>query len=249
MKIYGLIGKKLAHSFSPEYFRLKFEKSRIDAKYSLFELDEIAGLQHLIQSDSNIFGLNVTIPYKKEIIQYLHELDEVASQVGSVNTIRFIRDERGLILKGYNTDVLGFEQTLLHFLNKKQGIRALLLGTGGSASAVVYVLKKHKMPFLTVSRNPKMENEISYRELNKEVLQESKLIINTTPVGMFPNVVDAPPIPYQFLGKGHFLYDLVYNPIETEFLKRGKRQGAKTLNGLKMLEVQAEESWKTWNLG
>jgi len=247
MKTFGLIGKKLTHSFSPEYFRKKFEELHIDARYSLFELNKIADFQKLIHTNPDISGLNVTIPYKKEIIQYLTELDEVASQVGSVNTIQFIRNEQNLFLKGYNTDVLGFERTLLQLLDGKKGVKALILGTGGSASAVEYVLKKLKIPFLSVSRNPKMENEISYRELNKEIVQQNQLIINTSPVGMFPNISESPLIPYHFLGNEHFLYDLVYNPIETEFLKKGKNQGSKTTNGLNMLRIQAEKAWKIWN--
>lgn len=248
MKTFGLIGKNLSHSFSPEYFRKKFEELKINAKYSKFELNEIADFQNLIQTNPDISGLNVTIPYKKEIIQYLNELDSVASQIGSVNTIQFIQKGQNLILKGYNTDVLGFEQTLLQLLDGKKGAHALILGTGGSAASVAYVLKKQNIPFLSVSRNPKMDNEISYREINKEIIQENKLIINTSPVGMFPDTGEAPPIPYHFIGKGHFLYDLVYNPLETVFLKKGKMQGAKTMNGLKMLETQAEEAWKIWNL-
>jgi len=247
MKTFGLIGKKLTHSFSPDYFRKKFEELKIDAQYSLFELEEIAIFQNLILTNHDISGLNVTIPYKKEIIRYLTELDSVALQIGSVNTIQFIRKGQNLNLKGYNTDVLGFEQTLFQLLDGKKGVQALILGTGGSAASVVYVLNKQKIPFLSISRNPKKENEISYRELTKEMIQQHQLVINTSPVGMFPNVSDAPTIPYQFLGKGHFLYDLVYNPQETEFLKRGKMQGAKTMNGMKMLELQAEEAWKIWN--
>ena len=247
MKIFGLIGKKLTHSFSPEYFRRKFEELKIDAKYSLFELNEITDFQNLILTNPDISGLNVTIPYKKEIIHYLTELDDVACQIGSVNTIRFIRKDQNLILKGYNTDVIGFENTLLQLLDAKEGVQALILGTGGSAASVAYVLNKQKIPFLSVSRNPKTENEISYREINKGLIQENKLIINASPVGMFPNIAEAPSIPYHFLGKAHFLYDLVYNPLETEFLKRGKMQGAKTMNGIKMLEAQAEDAWKIWN--
>ncbi|HEY9114987.1 MAG TPA: shikimate dehydrogenase [Bacteroidales bacterium] len=247
MKIYGLIGKKLTHSFSPEYFRKKFEKARIEARYSIFELSEIADFQKLVKDNPDISGLNVTIPYKKEIVPFLTELDPLAYQIGSVNTIQFIRKEQNLILKGYNTDVFGFEQSLLQFLEGKTDVQALVLGTGGSASAVFYVLNKRKIPFLSVSRNSGAKNEISYREINKDIIQQHQLIINTTPVGMFPVIESAPAIPYQSIGKEHFLFDLIYNPIETEFLKRGKAEGAKTINGLKMLEIQAEEAWKIWN--
>jgi len=247
MKKFGLVGKKLKHSFSPEYFRKKFEASKIDARYLLFELENIEEFKNLVLSNPDISGLNVTIPYKKEIIQYLTELDNVASEVNSVNTIQFIKNKQGLVLKGFNTDVTGFEKTLVSFLDGKKELKAIILGTGGSAASVSYVLTKQKIPFLSVSRNPCNEGEIRYEDLNRNIIQESKLIINATPVGMFPNIAESPSIPYHFLTKDHFLYDLVYNPLETEFLKKGKKQGAIIINGLQMLQVQADESWNIWN--
>jgi shikimate dehydrogenase len=247
MKTFGLIGKNLSHSFSPDYFQNKFEQLNIDAQYVIFEFKQITEFQKLIRERPGISGLNVTIPYKIEIIPFLNELDVVASQIGSVNTIQVIQKNKNLILIGYNTDVLGFEKTLLNFLDKKDGIKALILGTGGSAAAVQFVLTKLQILYLSVSRKPKNEKEISYKDLSRKIIQENNLIINTTPIGMFPGISEAPIIPYQFLGKEHFLYDLIYNPIETEFLKRGKKQGAKTKNGMDMLTNQAEEAWKIWN--
>lgn len=247
MKTFGLIGKNLSHSFSPDYFQNKFEQLNIDAQYVIFEFKQITEFQKLIRERPGISGLNVTIPYKIEIIPFLNELDVVASQIGSVNTIQVIQKDKNLILIGYNTDVLGFEKTLLNFLDKKDGIKALILGTGGSAAAVQFVLTKLQILYLSVSRKPKNEKEISYKDLSRKIIQENNLIINTTPIGMFPGISEAPIIPYQFLGKEHFLYDLIYNPIETEFLKRGKKQGAKTKNGMDMLTNQAEEAWKIWN--
>jgi shikimate dehydrogenase len=248
MKKFGLIGKKLTHSFSPKYFHEKFQNLKIDARYDTYELEKISEFQELIKINPNICGLNVTIPYKKEIIQYLDDLDKEAAQIGAVNTIQFIRNGQKLLLKGYNTDIAGFEQSLRQLIGERQNLQAIILGTGGAAASVNFVLKKLQIPFLSVSRKPKKDIETNYKQLNQEILQQYQLIINTTPIGMFPNLKEAPLIPYQFLGKEHLLFDLIYNPTETEFLKKGKIQGAKTKNGMEMLEIQAEEAWKIWNM-
>ena len=200
-------------------------------------------------------GLNVTIPYKESVIPFLDELDETAKEIGAVNCIRILDDaaqpsEKRLI--GYNTDAFGFRQSIKPFL-ETQHERALILGTGGASKAVHYVLKTIGIDCYFVTRTKIIsnqlitKNEFSYEELNEYVMSAFKLIVNTTPVGMYPNVDEAPAIPYEFLTPSHLLYDLVYNPAETEFLKRGKKMGASTLNGLSMLHQQAEEAWRIWN--
>ena len=246
MKTFGLIGKNLSHSFSPGYFQKKFVSQGIDAQYLLFEFSELTLLRNLVKNNQELSGLNVTIPFKKEVIPYLDELDEVASAISAVNTICVLRNGESIILKGFNTDVTGFERTVVQFLKNTTGISALVLGTGGSAASVSYVLHKLDIPFLSVSRNPKNKMELGYNQLRKNIIQNNRLIINTTPLGMYPDISVFPPIPYQFLGESHYLYDLIYNPAETEFLKRGRQQGAKTINGMNMLLMQAEESWKIW---
>jgi shikimate dehydrogenase len=243
---YGLIGKLLSHSFSPAYFAEKFEKLNLNAKYRLFELDDISKLPEFIRKYPNLKGLNVTIPYKKEVLLLLDELDEVAKATGSVNTIQIKYENGKTILKGFNTDVIGFEQTLFPFIENRKAIKALVLGTGGSALAVAFVLNKLGIDFVYVSRNPNPLKQINYSEITKSVLENYHLIIQTTPLGMFPNTDNFPPIPYELLGKNHLLYDLVYNPKETVFMKKGKQNGAVAINGQKMLEIQADASWKIW---
>lgn len=240
-QLYGLIGYPLTHSFSPGYFNKKFQEGGIDAVYKAFELKSINELPRLLNTYSQLKGLNVTIPYKQEVIPYLNSLDEAAEEIGAVNCIAF---EQGS-LKGYNTDILGFELSLNPLLQPHHN-RALVLGTGGSSKAVKYVLRKLGIPYLSVSRN-KDEDTITYDELNEELINKHTLIINTTPLGMHPHVDDYPPIPYQFITNQHLLYDLIYNPQETKFLSLGKARGAAVKNGLEMLHLQAEESWRIWN--
>ena len=243
MKHYGLIGKSLKHSFSKDYFTDKFEKEGLDANYSLCELDSISNLDTIFAN--NWQGLNVTIPYKEQIIPYLNEVDELATNIGAVNTIKFSQKKGKIELKGYNTDVIGFEQTLKPLL-KSHHTQALVLGTGGASKAVTYVLNKLNISYSFVSRKAGI-NKLAYDELNAEIITTHTLIINTTPLGMFPDIEGYPDIPYNAIGKRHLLYDLVYNPNKTLFLLKGEQRGAIIKNGLDMLVTQAEESYKIWN--
>lgn len=246
MEIYGLIGKKLTHSFSPAYFNKKFSDLKLDAKYWLFELKNISELSEMLKNNPELQGLNVTIPYKKEVIPFLDELDAVADELGAVNTIKVSTKNGRQILKGFNTDVVGFEKSIKPLVKGNKMIAALILGTGGSAQAVAYVLTKLGIDYQFVSRSAKGSKFIGYDTLTPEIIFQNNLIVNTTPAGMFPNIADAPGIPYDSLGRNHILFDLVYNPDETLFLKRGKQAGAKIANGLKMLQYQAEASWEIW---
>jgi shikimate dehydrogenase len=243
MKQFGLIGFPLSHSFSKGYFANKFQIENItDANYDVFPLENIENFTELCQHHKNFIGLNVTIPYKQQIIPFLDELDETSANIGAVNTIKFQNGKK----TGFNTDAYGFEMSLKPLL-QAQHTNALILGTGGASKAVEYVLKKLGIKFQYVSR-VKSENAISYKELHTSFnLQLTTLIINTTPIGMYPNINDAPDIPYQYISSKHLLYDLIYNPEETAFLKLGKQQGAQTKNGLEMLYLQAERSWQIWN--
>jgi shikimate dehydrogenase len=243
MKQYGLIGYPLSHSFSKKYFSEKFElEDIVNHSYSLFPLERIDDLPLLLNSHEDLKGLNVTIPYKEYVLAFLDEIDEDAAGIGAVNTIKIVDGK----LKGYNTDVYGFEIALLKLIDIDKIDNALILGTGGAAKACSYVLKKLKIPFSYVSRTKK-EKQFTYEELSKQVIENHQLIINTTPLGTFPNVASYPNIPYNDLSKKHYLYDLVYNPEVTEFLKRGKEQGAAIKNGLEMLHLQAEKAWEIWN--
>jgi len=243
MKHYGLIGKSLKHSFSKDYFTDKFKKEGLNANYSLCELDSISNLDTIFAN--NWQGLNVTIPYKEQIIPYLNEVDELATNIGAVNTIKFSQKKGKIELKGYNTDVIGFEQTLRPLL-KSHHTQALVLGTGGASKAVTYVLNKLNISYSFVSRKAGI-NKLAYDELNDEIITTHTLIINTTPLGMFPDIEGYPDIPYNAIGKRHLLYDLVYNPNKTLFLLKGEQRGAIIKNGLDMLVTQAEESYKIWN--
>lgn len=240
--MYGIIGYPLLQTFSPGYFNKKFEEQRIRDIYLKFPLDKIADLKQVLKEHPDLKGLNVTIPYKQEVMTLLDELDDTARQIGAVNTIA-IRNGR---LKGYNTDTIGFMDSLKPLLEQHH-TKALILGTGGAAKAVAYALEKLGISFLSVSRNPE-GGEIAYSNLDKGVMQEHKLIINTTPLGMVPNENACPDIPYTFLSTEHLLYDLIYHPEETLFLQKGKDQGAKIKNGYEMLIGQAEAAWTIWQL-
>ena len=244
--IYGLIGKKLEHSFSPDYFSRKFRKLNLDADYRLFEMDNISKLPEIIQENKNIRGLNVTIPYKKEVLQFLDKVDNVAQEIGSVNTVKIDRIKGKTQLSGYNTDVVGFEISLKTISSLKNIQKALILGTGGSAEAVSYVLGKLQIEYLFVSRNPVKANQISYHDLDQNRISDCQLIVNATPVGMYPETENQPDIPYKHLTNKHLLFDLIYNPSETGFLTSGKKQGASIKPGLEMLHIQAEEAWNIW---
>ena len=244
MEIYGLIGEKLGHSFSKRYFTEKFEVEKIGARYELFELPDISHFPLLI-ANNNFSGLNVTFPYKEKVIPFLDELDPVAKAVGAVNVIRFIQSGARTVLKGYNTDVIGFTNSLVSLL-QPQHQHALILGTGGSSKAVAYALKSLNIDYHFVSRKPS-EEAYSYQQLTPKILEKYKIIINCTPIGVFPNIDIAPGIPYQHLSSDHLLYDLIYNPEKTLFLKLGEERGATTKNGLDMLYGQAAAAWAIWN--
>jgi len=245
MRIFGLIGKTLTHSFSPTYFKNKFEKEHIiDAQYELFPLENIEEISALKNAQVNLCGLNVTIPYKESIIPFLDEISEQAQAIGAVNTIACLPDGRW---KGYNTDAFGFEKAIQTFVDLKTR-KAIVLGTGGASKAVQYILAKHAVPFYLLSRNPKIkQNEIAYEDLNQAILEDHTLIINCTPLGTFPNINECPNIPFEFIGDKYFVFDLVYNPTETILMKKAKAAGAAVANGLSMLENQAEASWEIWN--
>jgi shikimate dehydrogenase len=241
MNHFGLIGYPLSHSFSKGYFTEKFIKEGIqNANYDTYPIEKIEDFQSLCK-ENNFAGLNVTIPYKQSIMAFLDEINEEAANIGAVNTIKFLNGKK----IGYNSDIYGFEMSLKPLL-KSHHKNALILGTGGASKAVEYTLKKLDINYIYISR--KRENNIlSYEDLNEEIINTHHLIINTTPLGMFPNTQDAPNIPYQFLNQQHLLYDLVYNPTETLFLLNGKNKNAQIKNGLEMLYLQAERSWQIWN--
>ncbi len=256
-KKFGLIGYPLSHSFSEKYFIEKFERENIpDCKYNLYPIEKIEQLSQLLADNPELCGLNVTIPYKESIIPFLDELDENAKAVGAVNCIKIVKDTetKASRLIGFNTDIFGFKQSIKPFL-ETQHHRALILGAGGGAKAVSFVLKEIGIDCFFVTRSKRagnvedqqIENLFSYEELNENIVNAFKLIINASPVGMYPNINEAPALPYRFISHSHLLYDLIYNPNETEFLKRGKSKGASVVNGLSMLHQQAEEAWRIWN--
>jgi len=244
--LYGLIGRQLSHSFSEKYFSKKFEKEKIEGvKYKNFPLENINQIVDLLAKNTDLKGFNVTIPYKEQIIPFLDELSLEAKKIDAVNTVKIIKKENKTILKGYNTDVYGFENSLIPKINQYHQ-KAIILGTGGASKAVMFVLDKNNIKYIQVSRK-KTNNYFTYNELDKDIILSNQIIINTTPVGTFPEINDFPEINYNFLNNNHLLYDLIYNPSETKFLYFGKKQGAKIINGLKMLELQAEKAWEIWN--
>lgn len=246
MITYGLIGFPLAQSFSQKYFTTKFENERIDARYLNFPIPSIDEFTGLLSHHPYLAGMNVTIPYKEQVIPFLDELDETAKEIGAVNVIKFDWNGDRPRLKGFNTDTLGFVKSLDPLL-KPIHTKALILGTGGAAKSVAYSLKKLGIAFRFVSRNPQGTAQVSYDTLTREIMESYHLIINTSPLGMFPNVESCPDIPYDFLTQDHLLYDLVYNPEVTSFLQKGLDKGAQIKNGLEMLYIQADEAWKIWN--
>ncbi|MEM6802817.1 MAG: shikimate dehydrogenase [Bacteroidota bacterium] len=241
---FGLIGKKLGHSFSKKYFSQKFAEQKIDAAYELYELAEIAEFEKL-KKVPGLKGLNVTIPYKTAVIPFLDELSPEARAIQAVNTIRF---EEGK-LYGFNSDIYGFWDSLLDFVEGKEIEGALILGNGGATRAVHYVLEKKLgvKELKIVTRNPRSANHLSYEELEVLTLENFSLIVNTTPLGMYPDIDVIPMFPYHKLGKNHWAYDLIYNPEETSFMKAAAQHGARTKNGMDMLIGQAEKSWEFWN--
>lgn len=240
MKHYGLIGRPLGHSASAKYFTAKFARESIDAEYSLYELSDIGLLDTMLPA--NIEGFNVTIPYKREIIPLLDEISPEAQAVGAVNCVKCHEGHR----IGYNTDVVGIRDSLNRLLGSEDSVKALVLGTGGASQAVQYVLAERGVEYLIVSRDP-MKGNITYDDITPEIVAEYRLIINATPVGMYPHTDEAPALPYNALTGANLLFDTIYNPSRTEFLARGERAGAQIINGEAMFEAQAEASWRIWN--
>ncbi len=238
IKIYGLLGAKLTHSFSAKYFNEKFEANGLnDHFYTNYELGTLNNVRD--RDWSNVLGLNVTIPYKEEIRSHLDDIDDVAKAIGAVNTIRITDDQ----WVGYNTDVFGFELSIMGLLAGAEPERALILGSGGASKAIQYVLSERGISYTIVSRS----GPFRYEDLNEDIIKTHPLIINTTPLGMYPNIDECPDIPYTFLTPSHYLFDLTYNPEKTLFLKRGEQLGASIQNGYEMLIFQAEKAWEIWN--
>ncbi|MDG1397517.1 MAG: shikimate dehydrogenase [Polaribacter sp.] len=244
VKLFGLLGKNIEYSFSRGYFSDKFQNLKLKKhKYVNFDLGDIKNFPLIIQQNENLKGFNVTIPYKEKVIPFLDKLDKTAKKIGAVNTVKLTK--RGN-LKGYNSDVVGFEKSIMPLL-KNHHKKALILGTGGASKAIAYALKRNDIKYIFVSRNPEGRKEISYDKLNEEIIKKYAIIINSTPLGTSPNVEKCPNIPYQYISEKHILFDLIYNPAITTFLSKGKAKGATIKNGLEMLELQAEESWRIWH--
>lgn len=247
MDLYGLIGFPIKQSGSQAIFREYFAKSQLkNADYILYPLTSIELFPSLISQNPEIKGLNVTIPYKKQVISYLNETDPQAKEIGAVNVVKVSRKKGKVWMKGYNTDLVGFEVSFTNFVGNIKGLKALILGSGGASMVVKYVFKKLNIPYLIVSRG-RNYGDLDYPELNASVLKDHRIIVNTTPVGMYPNVNLCPEIPFEFIGNNHLLFDLIYNPAETLFLKKGRKQGAGIMNGHEMLHLQAAKAWEIWN--
>lgn len=244
-KIFGLIGQTVSHSFSKSYFDEKFFREGLrDHHYELFPLKDIQEIENLIQNTKGLTGLNVTIPYKEKVMDYLDEVDPAAKKIGAVNVIKIQNGKR----KGFNTDMDAFYETIEKWLPKDRKFKALILGTGGSSKSVQEALIKLKIAFKLVSREASRGN-YTYKDLEKnpKIISDANLIINTTPLGMHPNTNSMPPIDYELLTADHYVYDLIYNPARTMFLQKAEMRGATAKNGLEMLHVQAEKSWSIWN--
>ncbi|ESU20537.1 shikimate dehydrogenase [Flavobacterium cauense R2A-7] len=242
-KKFGLLGKNISYSFSKKYFTEKFAKINFTHySYKNFDVESIVQFPEILANTKNLKGLNVTIPYKEAVIPYLTKLSKNAKIIGAVNVIKIAKNGT---LKGYNSDFYGFKKALKPLL-KKHHQRALILGTGGASKAVAYALRKLNIDYDFVSRNPS-EYQLGYEELTKELFSEYQIIINTTPVGTFPNIDECPPLDYSLFTENHIAFDLIYNPMETKFLRLAKEQGAKTKNGYDMLVFQAEKAWEIWN--
>lgn len=243
--LYGLIGYPLGHSFSQDYFNRKFEAENIDARYVNFEIPEIEDFNNVIADNPTLAGLNVTIPYKQLVIDMLDEMDPEAAEIGAVNVIKFIRRNGRLSLKGYNSDCIGFRDSIAPLLTEERS-RALVLGTGGASRAVSYALRSLGIEVQLVSRSSR-PGVLSYAELTDDIMKSHKIIVNTTPLGMYPHTDECPDIPYAMLSPEHLCYDLLYNPDVTLFMKRSAENGAETKNGLEMLLLQAFAAWNIWH--
>ena len=247
MQKYGLIGYPLKHSFSIGYFNEKFEAENIDAQYVNFEIPRIEDFMEVVEENPNLCGLNVTIPYKEQVIPYLDELDKDTAKIGAVNVIKIIRQPKGKTkLVGYNSDIVGFTRSIEPLLQSHH-VKALILGTGGASKAVFHGLANLGIKATFVSRTKQSNDVLTYEELTPEIMQSHTVIVNTTPLGMYPKVDFCPNIPYDLLTPNHLLYDLLYNPNETLFMKKGMERGATVKNGLEMLLLQAFVSWEIWN--
>jgi shikimate dehydrogenase len=245
MELFGLIGYPLTHSFSKKYFSEKFQNEGLtQVSYELFPIEDIALLEQLLVDHPDLRGLNVTIPYKVAVLDFVDELDPAAAYIGAVNTLSISYENGKRKLKGYNTDAYGFRQSLEPLLAPHHQ-HALIFGDGGAAKAVKYVLEQLNISYISVTRNSGI-GCIGYTDLNEQLLSDATILINTTPLGTFPNIDACPDIPYQYIGPGHLAYDLVYNPEETKFLQKARAQGAKTKAGLEMLHLQAQRAWEIW---
>lgn len=243
-RLFGLLGKDISYSFSRGYFSEKFKQMNLDNhNYINFDLPKIEDFPSILEDNESVLGINVTIPYKEAVIPYLDKIDKTAKEIGAVNTIKITK--RGN-LKGYNSDVVGFEKSITPLL-KKHHKKALILGTGGASKAIAYALKRNDIKYKFVSRNPEGKKQISYADLSRKIIEDYTLIVNSTPLGTSPHVNNCPNIPYQFITPNHLLYDLIYNPQVSKFLANGRQKGAAIKNGYEMLELQAEESWRIWN--
>lgn len=245
MDKYGLIGYPLGHSFSRSFFNDKFKAEKIDAEYLNFEIPSINQFTDIIDANSQLRGLNVTIPYKQQVMDYLDEVSPEARAIGAVNVVRVEHNGKNTRLIGYNSDIIGFTQSIEPLLQDHHK-KALILGTGGASKAIRYGLEKLGLETVFVSRTIR-DNCITYADITREVLEEYEVIVNCTPKGMFPHTDECPDIPYEHLTHRNLLYDLVYNPDETLFMKEGKKRGAVVKNGLEMLILQALASWDFWN--
>ena len=243
-RLYGLIGFPLGHSFSQDYFNQKFDAENIDARYINFEIPEISDLKNVLARNHNLNGLNVTIPYKQLVIPLLDEMDPEAAEIGAVNVIKFVRRNGRTILKGYNSDIIGFRDSIAPMLTEHHS-HALVLGTGGASRAVSYALRSLGITPQLVSRRP-APGVITYADINPDIIDSHKIIVNTTPLGMYPHVDECPDIPYNLLTTRHLCYDLLYNPDVTLFMKKSADAGAEVKNGLEMLLLQAFAAWHIW---
>ena len=248
MKTYGLIGYPLGHSFSKKFFTEKFDKENLkNHQYLNFEIDSIDKFSSIFDKEENICGLNCTIPYKQQVMTFLDSIDTEAQEVGAVNTIKILNSDVGIQLKGFNTDIIGFERSITPMLEEKHQ-KALILGTGGASKAIKHVLKKLGISYVSASIEKELfENEIRYSAINEELMRSHLLIINATPLGTYPKVDTCPDIPYNFITSDHVMFDLVYNPEITLFMQKGIEKRAKVKNGLEMLHGQAIAAWEIWN--
>lgn len=241
----GLLGRNISYSFSVSYFKKKFQKEGIqNVRYQNFDIPKITLFSEIVKNTEGLKGLNVTIPYKEEVIPYLNKLNKKAKEIGAVNTIKVTKKGK---LVGYNTDCYGFIKSIEPFL-KKHHKKALILGTGGASKAVIYALKQKGIECHYVSRTASNHVRFTYEELSADIVSEHQIIVNCTPLGTYPNIENCPSIPFESISEEHILFDLIYNPEETKFLRLGKEKGAIAINGLEMLKLQAEKAWSIWNL-